>query len=154
MKEQTAMPELPEPDHWYYCCGESRQTDGYTADQMREYALAAIQALSQQAEPVGIAEIGDKLSASFIRFTDAGRALPPGKYDLFTAPPAQAQQQEMAMRLLSAVQIVCAQSGTDVAEMVNWLDEDSGLVKLMLTAPRGVLFSKDDDRAAKEKANG
>ena len=48
--------------------------------------------------PVGVAEIGEELSASFIYITDAGRALPPGKHDLYAVP----NEAETAIRALSS----------------------------------------------------
>lgn len=31
------FPKLPEPEHWYYCCGEAKATDGYSSDQMYDF---------------------------------------------------------------------------------------------------------------------
>jgi hypothetical protein len=43
--DNNALPSLPEPGHWYFDGGECVPTDGYTADQMRAYAQANVQAL-------------------------------------------------------------------------------------------------------------
>jgi hypothetical protein len=35
--DNNALPDLPEPGHWYFDGGECLPTDGFTADQMRQY---------------------------------------------------------------------------------------------------------------------
>jgi hypothetical protein len=32
------LPPPPAPEHWYYCCGEAKPTDGYTLEQMHDFA--------------------------------------------------------------------------------------------------------------------
>ena len=102
MKEQTAMPGLPKlpPSGGTVIApygDDVREVDAYTADQMRAYALAAIQSSRQQAEPFvyGIVNSVDRVvdakhekeNAEFeVEAREGCRIVP-----LFAAPPAQAQ---------------------------------------------------------------
>ena len=57
-------------------------------------APASKEAEQEQGKPAVLAhaEVGKGPVASFVRLTDAGRAMPPGRYDLFAVPKATAHQ--------------------------------------------------------------
>jgi hypothetical protein len=43
-EQAGGLPSLPEPEHYYFDVGESLPTSGFTADQMQDYARAALAA--------------------------------------------------------------------------------------------------------------
>lgn len=57
-----------------------------------EWPNATPAAAAEPEQPVAHAQVGKGPVASFVHLTDAGRALPPGKYDLFASPQAQVKE--------------------------------------------------------------